>query len=56
MLIMKRRYERAMRMSEHAVDDVFEEAPREQSSNENQRGGNHIMILGWLQPLSNAAR
>lgn len=35
MLVMERRHERAMRMSEHAVDDVFEEGPGEESGNEN---------------------
>ena len=36
MLVMERRHERPMRMSEHAVDDVLEEGPRKQSSNENE--------------------
>jgi len=34
MLIVERRHERPMRMSEHAVDDVFEEGPSEESGNE----------------------
>ena len=55
MLVVERRHERPMRMREHAVNDVFDERPREQSRDENERGEDHIAILGWRQWLSNAA-
>ena len=41
MHVMKWRHERAMRMAEHAVDDILEQRPCEQAGNKNECVGDH---------------
>ena len=41
MYVMERRYERPMRMTEHAVNDVLDQRPREQTSREYERIDKH---------------